>query len=313
MIRLIAHRLLLSVPLLFVVTVLSFALEQIVPGDAAQDIAGPRATPAELEQIRIQLGLTRPFWSQYAHWLGNALHGNLGTSLFTGQPVTADLDSRLPVTLSLRAGVLIVCTVVGLALGTVSARHDSALGKAIDALSMAGLGLPAYWLSLVLIAIFAVGLRILPATGYTYFTSSPRLWALELVLPVIALSLGAVTVMAKQTRDSMRTVLGQPFIRGLRAAGVPERSVIWKHALRNASIPLVTVLGLVAVATLSASVFVEAAFVLPGLGSLAVSAAQEHDLPVVEGIALYFTTATIIINLLVDITYGWLNPRIRVT
>jgi peptide/nickel transport system permease protein len=119
--------------------------------------------------------------------------------------------------------------------------------------------------------------------------------------------------MAKQTRDSMRTVLGQPFIRGLRAAGVPERSVIWKHALRNASIPLVTVLGLVAVATLSASVFVEAAFVLPGLGSLAVSAAQEHDLPVVEGIALYFTTATIIINLLVDITYGWLNPRIRVT
>jgi peptide/nickel transport system permease protein len=312
-IRLIAHRLLLSVPLLFVVTVLSFALEQIVPGDAAQDIAGPRATPAELEQIRIQLGLTRPFWSQYGHWLGNALHGNLGTSLFTGQPVTADLDSRLPVTLSLMAGVLIVCTVVGLALGTVSAWHEGALGKAIDALSMAGLGLPAYWLSLVLIAIFAVGLRILPATGYTYFTSSPRLWALDLVLPVIALSLGAVTAMAKQTRDSMRTVLGQPFIRGLRAAGVPERSVIWKHALRNASIPLVTVLGLVAVATLSASVFVEAAFVLPGLGSLAVSAAQEHDLPVVEGIALYFTAATIIINLLVDITYGWLNPRIRVT
>ncbi len=312
MLRLIVHRLLLSVPLLFVVTVLSFALEQIVPGDAAQDIAGPRATPAQLEQIRTELGLTRPFWSQYGHWLGGALHGNLGTSLFTGQPVTADLNSRLPVTLSLMAGVLIVCAVLGVALGTISASHEGAFGKAIDALSMAGLGLPAYWLSLVLIAVFAVGLRILPATGYTYFTDSPVHWALDLILPVIALSLGAVTAMAKQTRDSMRTVLGQPFIRSLRAAGVPERSVVWKHALRNAGIPLVTVLGLVAIATLSASIFVEAAFVLPGLGSLAVTAAQEHDLPVVEGIALYFTTATVVINLLVDITYGWLNPRVRV-
>jgi peptide/nickel transport system permease protein len=312
MTRLIARRLLLSVPLVFIVSVITFLLEAIVPGDPAREIAGANATQAEYEQIRRLLGLNLPLWDQYGRWLEGAIHGNLGTSLFSGQQVAAELNVMAPVTLSLILGVFVVCSALGVLLGVLGARKEGAVGRLIDIVAMLGLSLPAFWVAVVLIGIFAVGLRLFPATGFTPFTASPAGWLRSLILPVVALSLGGVTAVAKQTRESMREVLDRPFIRSLRAAGVSERSIIWKHALKNAAPPALTVLGLVLVSALGGSVFVESVFVLPGLGSAAVQATEQHDLPVIEGIALYFTLITIVINLIVDIAYGWLNPKVRV-
>jgi peptide/nickel transport system permease protein len=202
--------------------------------------------------------------------------------------------------------------VLGVLLGTLGAKQQGAVGRVIDVISMLGLSLPAFWVAVVLIGIFAVGLKVLPATGFVPLTVSPGEWLRSLVLPVAALSLGGVTGVAKQTRESMRDVLDRPFIRSLRAAGLSERTIIWKHALKNAAPPALTVLGLVLVSALAGSVIVEAVFVLPGLGSAAVQATEQHDLPVIEGVALYFTLITIVINLIVDAAYGWLNPKVRV-
>ncbi len=313
MAKLILNRVISSIPLLFVVSIVTFVLEAIVPGNAARSIAGTSLPPAQYEALRVKLGLNLPLWKQYELWIERLLHGSLGTSLFTNQPVVTELNSRLPVTLVLVAGVFVVCTTIGVLLGTLSSIHEGRLGKALDALSMVGLSLPNFWVALVFISIFAISLKVLPATGYTYFTQSPMEWLKGIILPIAALALAPITIIAKQTRDAMLDALGGTYIRSLRACGISERSIIWKHALKNAAIPVVTIIGVVMIVTLSATVFIEAAFVLPGLGSLAVQATEQHDLPVIEGIALYFTLITVAVNLLVDVAYGWLNPKVRVS
>ena len=311
MTRLIVRRLLMSIPLILVVTALTFIVEALVPGDAARAILGPNGTEADYQALRVKLGLNQPLWEQYGHWLSGAVHGNLGQSIFTGEQVTAMLNQRLGVTLSLMAGVVLLCGTVGVLLGTVSAVRGGWLGKAMDGVALLGLALPSFWVALVLISVFAVTLRLLPPTGYTSPSSSPGMWLESLVLPVIALSLAGITLLANQTRDSMLDVLNSDFVRGLRACGLRPSAVIWKHALRNASLPLVSVLGTTLIAALSGTVFVEAVFALPGLGSLAQQATGEHDLPVLIGIALYFTIITVVINLITDLAYGWLNPKVR--
>lgn len=311
MTRLIVRRLLMSIPLILVVSALTFIVEALVPGDAARAILGPNGTEADYQALRVKLGLNQPLWEQYGHWLSGAVHGNLGQSIFTGEQVTAMLNQRLGVTLSLMAGVVLLCGTVGVLLGTVSAVRGGWLGKAMDGVALLGLALPSFWVALVLISVFAVTLRLLPPTGYTSPSSSPGMWLESLVLPVIALSLAGITLLANQTRDSMLDVLNSDFVRGLRACGLRPSAVIWKHALRNASLPLVSVLGTTLIAALSGTVFVEAVFALPGLGSLAQQATGEHDLPVLIGIALYFTIITVVINLITDLAYGWLNPKVR--
>ncbi|NDE25685.1 MAG: ABC transporter permease [Betaproteobacteria bacterium] len=198
-------------------------------------------------------------------------------------------------------------------LGVASALKGGWVGRAIDAFSLVGLIFPSFWLALVLISFFAVSLRWLPATGYVFFSESPKDWALSLVLPIFSVAMYSITSIAKQTRDAMNDVMGRDFVRALRACGLPERSVIWKHALRNAALPVVTVLGLVMIGAISGTVFVERVFVLPGLGSLAVSAALNKDILLLQGVTLYFTLMTVAINLLVDLSYGWLNPKVRVS
>jgi peptide/nickel transport system permease protein len=311
MTRLILRRLLLSIPLILVVTALTFLLEAVVPGNAARAMLGPYGTQADYQALVAKLGLNEPLWQQYAHWLSGAVHGNLGQSIFVGEPVTAMLNERLGVTLSLVAGVALLCGTVGVLLGTASAVRGGWFGKAADGFSLLGLALPSFWVGLVLIAVFAVKLHLLPPTGYTSPTASLGGWLAGLVLPVVALSLAGITLIAKQTRDSMLDVLNRDFVRGLRASGLSPASVIWKHALRNAGLPVVSVLGTTLIAALSGAVFVEAVFALPGLGSLAQQATEQHDLPVLEGIALYFTVITVVINLVTDLAYGWLNPKVR--
>ncbi len=313
MLQVILRRLLMSVPLVFVVTFLTFFLNSLAPGDLASTILGVDGSREQYDALRAELGLDRPLVMQYLSWLWQALQGNLGVSFFTQESVVGLLSARMGVSVSIMMGVLLVCLSCGLLLGVASALKGGWVGRAIDAFSLLGLIFPSFWLALVLISVFAVTLRWLPATGYTLFSESPKDWALSLVLPIISVSMYSITSIAKQTRDAMNDVMGRDFIRALRACGLPERSVIWKHALRNAALPVVTVLGLVMVAAISGTVFVERVFVLPGLGSLAVSAALNKDILLLQGVTLYFTLMTVVINLMVDLSYGWLNPKVRVS
>ncbi|SEE70040.1 peptide/nickel transport system permease protein [Rhizobiales bacterium GAS191] len=311
MIRLIVHRLLTSIPLVFVVTFLTFFLNSLAPGDLARTMLQGGGTEEQYLALRKQLGLDLPLLLQYWNWLKKAALGDLGVSFFTGERVTVLLNSRISVTVSLMIGVLFVCVLAGLVLGIVSALRGGLIGRAIDVLSMAGLIFPSFWVALVFIAVFAVWLQWFPATGYTPLRSDAKMWFLGMVLPVMSVALHSITNVAKQTRDSMLDVMGRDFIRSLRAVGISETSVVLKHALRNAALPVVTVLGLILVAAISGTVFVERVFVLPGLGSLAVQAAEQSDIVLLQGATLYFTLMTIGINLFVDLSYGWLNPKMR--
>jgi len=312
LLRIVGNRLLLSVPLLLIVSTLTFLLEALIPGDLARTIVGPQGTQAQYLQLKHSLGLDQPLITRYQQWLERVVHGDFGTSLFNHEPVTMLLNGRLSVTLALVIGSTLLAAVVGVLVGIAGALRADIAGTAVDALSMVGLAIPNFFLGLLLIALFAVAIPLFPATGYVPFDESPLDWARSLVLPVVALATPGIAVVAKQTRDSMRAVLERPFIRTLRAAGLPRRSIIFKHALRSAAAPVVTVLGLIFIASLGGTVVVESVFAMPGLGGLAVQATTQHDLPLIQGVAVYFTALVVVVNLLIDLAYGWLDPRVRV-
>jgi peptide/nickel transport system permease protein len=256
MLSTIGRRLALSLPLLIIVPTVTFLLAALIPGDIARTILGADASQAQYLQLRQSLGLNQPLLTRYFDWLGNALHGNLGTSLFWQQSVTSMLNSRLQVTLSLVICSTLVAAVIGVALGVAAALRAGFAGRIVDTVALAGLAIPNFFLGLLLISWFAVTLRVFPATGFVPITQSPSQWLSSIVLPVITLAVPGVAVIAKQTRDSMLEVMERPFIRTLRAAGVSNRSIIAKHALRNAAIPVVTVTGIIFIASLSGTVLV---------------------------------------------------------
>jgi len=312
-VRVLLRRLAASVPLLVVVCSTTFFLGALIPGDIARTILGPNASQAQYLALRQDLGLNKSIGERYWAWLTAAVHGNLGHSLFNQEAVTGLLDTRLPATLSLVIGSTAVAAVLGVALGIASANRSGALGRLVDTLALVGLALPNFFLGLLLVSWFAVSLKLLPATGYVPFTQSPAEWAKSLVLPVVTLALPGVAVISKQTRDAMKEVSRQPFVRTLRASGISRRSIVFKHVLRSAAIPVATVIGLVFVGALSGTVLVESVFAMPGLGGLAVQATANHDLPLIQGVAVYFTVIVILVNLLVDLAYAALDPRVRVT
>jgi peptide/nickel transport system permease protein len=312
LLRIVGNRLLLSVPLLLIVSTLTFLLEALIPGDLARTIVGPQGTREQYLQLQHSLGLDQPLITRYQHWLENVVHGDFGSSLFNHEPVTTLLNGRLSVTLSLVIGSTLLAAIVGVLLGIAGALRADFAGSAVDALSMVGLAIPNFFLGLLLIGLFAVAIPLFPATGYVPFDESPVDWVRSLVLPVVALATPGIAVVAKQTRDSMRAVLERPFVRTLRAAGLPRRSIIFKHALKSAAAPVVTVLGLIFVASLGGTVVVESVFAMPGLGGLAVQATTQHDLPLIQGVAVYFTALVVVVNLLIDLAYSWLDPRVRV-
>lgn len=312
-IRMVIRRLLLSVPLLFVVSALAFGLVALTPGSPALQILGGSATPAQVTALNQQLGLDQPLVVQYWHWLVKALQGNLGVSLYSSQTVTSEINSRIGVTLTIVIGAVAVSALLGIALGIVSAVRGGWLGRLTDVVSLFGFAVPNFWLGLILVTIFSVKLGLVPATGFVPFSASPNGWLDSILLPVITLAAIGVTGTAKQTRDSLRDTLGQPFIVALRAEGVPERTILLRHALKNAALPVITMMGLFFVGMLGGAVIVEQLFGLPGVGSLAVSATGTHDLPMVQGVVLYFTVIVIVVNLILDVTYGLLNPKGRVS
>ena len=313
MLRLIGNRLLYSLPLLFVVSTFSYVLQSLVHGDLARTILGIRGTPEQYQSLRKSLGLDEATPVRYWHWLQGALHGDLGQSLFTQQSVAGLLNARLPVTLSLVVGATLASAVIGVALGVASALRPGSVDTLAGGLGLVGLATPDFFLGLVLVTWLAVDHHFFPATGYVSPQASVGQWLQSIALPVTVLVVGAVAVVARQTRESMRDVLERPFIKTLRAAGVRNRSIIFKHALRNAAIPVVTVLGLTFVGILSGTVVVESVFAIPGLGGTAVQATEQHDTPLVQGVVLYFTVIIVLVNLLIDLLYSWLDPRVRVS
>jgi peptide/nickel transport system permease protein len=311
--RIVLNRLALAIPLVIVVTFLAFFLVSIGPTDIAATILQGDASPQAVAELRQQLGLDQPLYAQYGNWLISVVQGDLGSSALTHQPVGELLSQRMGVTISLFIGVLIVVSIFGIGLGVISAVRGGWLGRTIDVLSLGGLVFPSFWLALILIAIFAVQLRWLPATGFIKFTDDPWMWFLCIVLPVTSASVAAITSVAKQTRDSMSDAMSRDYIRSLRASGLSTNSIIYKHALRNASLPVVTVLGLVMISAVTTVIYVERILVLPGVAGLAVDGAIKADLPVLMGCLLVFTLITVGISLLVDLSYAWLNPKVRLS
>jgi len=312
MLRLIGRRLAFAIPMLFIVSFLSFFLVSLSPTDPARVILGPYASEEAVEAKQLELHLDDSIFGQYWRWLQGALHGDLGRSIVGGGDVTTQLNARLGATLSLVLVSLGVVAVLGVGLGIVSAVRGGAIGRAADAISVAGFALPAFWIALLLTSFFSVRLGWFPVAGYSTIDQGVREWGRSLALPAFAASLAGVAVVSKQTRASMLEALSRDYVRVMEANGFSRRSIVYRHALRNATIPVVTVMGVFTVSLLGSAVVIENLFAYPGIGSLAASAAAQHDLPLIQGAVIYFTLIVIFVGLVLDISYSLIDPRVRV-
>ncbi|MGP0107481.1 MAG: ABC transporter permease [Acidimicrobiales bacterium] len=312
--RLVLRRLLSIIPVLLIVSFAIFFLLALVPGDPAVTLAGGvTATPAEIARVRAQLHLNEPLIVQYWHWLTGAVRGNLGTSLSSGQSVSQQIATRFPVTFGLVVASAIVSLIVGIPLGIVSGvRPGGSVDGSARTFSTLGLALPSFWLAIILVSIFAVHWKIFPPTGYTAITESFTGWLTDITLPAVTLGLLVGATLARQLRASLIDVLDTPYVRTAWAKGGTRRSVLFGHALKNASMPVVTIFGIQIGYLLGGAVIVEQIFAMPGLGPYMLSGITDHDLPVVQGVAIVFVLFQMTMSLLVDISYGYLNPKVRV-
>jgi peptide/nickel transport system permease protein len=312
---LVLHRLAGLVPVLLIVSFAVFFLLALVPGNPAITLAGGvSATPAQIAHVTAVLHLNDPLLVQYWHWLYNALHGNLGTSISTGQPVTQQIEQRFPVTFGLVVASAIVALVVGIPVGLVSGiRPQGPVDGGARAFTTLGLAIPSFWLAVLLVSIFAVHWKIFPPTGYVPISSSFTGWLKDITLPAVTLGVLVGVTIARQLRASLIDALDTPYIRTAWAKGGTRRSVLFKHGLKNAAMPVVTVFGIQIGYLLGGAVIIEQIFAMPGLGPYMLSGITDHDLPVVQGVALVFVLFQMAMSLLVDISYGYLNPKVRVS
>ncbi|WP_426323536.1 ABC transporter permease [Microbacterium sp. E-13] len=311
MLKVVAYRLAISIPVLVLVSLVTFLIASLAPGNAAIAILGQGATPEQIVELQQRLGLDEPVIVQYADWLARAVRGDLGTSLITGQPVTQAIGQRIQPTLSLLIASIVVVSIVGCALGIFAATRGGVLARIIDILTFAGLAIPNFVFALYLIPFFALTLRILPASGYSPLAEGLGPWSASLVLPVIAMAFGSVGLIAKQARAAMEDALGREFVSMMRANGYSRASIVYRHALKTAGMPMLSVIGLASVGIISGTVLLEAVFAFPGLGGLAVQASGQSDIPVVVGVTVMFTIFVVIINLLVDLGFAAINPKVR--
>lgn len=310
MLNYIVRRLLLSIPTLVFASLLAFLIIKLVPGNPALVILGLYATPEQLAEMNHRLGADQPILQHMLSWFTNLSHGDLGTSLFTNQPVTKALAIAAPVTISLAVGGTFFAAVVGIALGVLAAIRGGWVDRVIVTTTAAGAATPSFWLGLILVLVFAIWLPIFSATGYTPLLESPGAWVRGLVLGVIAIGVASVAALARQTRSAMLEELSRDYIRSLRAVGVQRRSIIFKHALWNAGVTVAPAIGIQFIGILSAAVIIEPVFAMPGVGALTVGAVLRHDYPIVQGVVLFGTVLVLLANLVVDVTGYLLNPRL---
>ncbi len=301
-----------AIPVLLIVSLVTFGLMRLIPGDPAAAMAGLSATQRDIEQLRVDLGLDQPLLVQLLRWYGGLLQGDLGRSILLGKPVVAATLERLPVTVGLSVYALAITLFIGVLAGILAAlRQNSWVDQAAMAFAMIGISVPNFFLGLMMIIIFAVKLGWLPTGGYILFTEDPVGWLRSMTMPAISLALLQAGLLARITRSTMLEVLRQDYIRTARAKGLPRRQVVFKHALANALIPIVTVVGIIISLLLSGAVVTEALFSIPGIGQLLTQAVLSRDYPMVQGGLLLVTAFLLLVNIVVDILYAAIDPRVR--
>ena len=310
--RFIIRRLLASIPVLFFVSLITFGLVWLVPGDPASIFLDASATAEALDRVRHELGLDRPFLVRMGEWYVRLLQGDLGTSLLLNRSVTEAILERLPITLSLTAMAFVVSVLLGVTAGVMAAvRHGRAADQSLMSLALLGLSIPEFWLGLVLVWLVAVLVPIFPAGDYVAFAKDPLQWARHLALPTFTLACIQMGFVARMTRSSMLEVLSQDFVRTARAKGLPEPYVVLRHGLVNAMVPIVTVMGIMVGALLGGAVVTEQVFSIPGLGRLIIGAVLSRDFPVIQGGLLFLALIYLSVNLAVDLLYAAIDPRVR--
>lgn len=273
---------------------------------------GAGATPAAIRAMKADMGLDRPVLVQYFDWLAHAVRGDLGASFFTGVPVRQAVQQHLGVTLSIIVVTLLFTVVLSVTLGVSAATRGGAVDRVAQALSLTGHLVPNLLIAIVLVYLFAIRLRVLPATGFTSLAENPVKWAQSIVIPVIALLVASVAALTAQVRGTMIDELRKDYVRTLRTRGVPERSVVLRHVLRNAAGPALTVLSFEFVAMLGGALIIEKVFAIPGFGAYAFDASLQGDVPIIMGITLFAVLLVVTVNLVVDLVNGWLDPKARV-
>jgi peptide/nickel transport system permease protein len=316
MLRFLLRRLLAVLPVLFVVSLVVFLILRLAPGDPAAVIAGNSATNEDIAKIQVQLGLDRPIPVQYGIWMGNVFRGDLGFSYYLNKPVTELIAQRVEPTLSLAFGTVILAILIAVPLGTLAAwRMGGWLDRLLSGFSVAGFSVPVFVIGYLLIYLFAMRLEWLPVQGYKSLSgpsaAGPWAWMRQLILPWMTLAMIYVALIARVTRASVSEALTEDYIRTARAKGITESAVLLRHALANAAVPIVTVVGIGIALLIGGVVVTETVYAIPGLGSLTVDAVLNRDFPVIQGLVLLFSVSYVLINLLVDLSYLVLDPRIR--
>ena len=316
MLQFLLRRILAVLPVLFVVSLVVFLILRLAPGDPAAVIAGNSATNEDIAKIQVQLGLDRSIPVQYGIWMGNVFQGDLGFSYYLNKPVTELIAQRVEPTLSLAFGTVILAILIAVPLGTLAAwRMGGWLDRLLSGFSVAGFSVPVFVIGYLLIYFFAIRLEWLPVQGYKSLSgpsaAGPWAWMRQLILPWMTLAMIYVALIARVTRASVSEALTEDYIRTARAKGITESAVLLRHALANAAVPIVTVVGIGIALLIGGGVVTETVYAIPGLGSLTVDAVLNRDFPVIQGLVLLFSVSYVLINLLVDLSYLVLDPRIR--
>jgi peptide/nickel transport system permease protein len=306
------RRVLATIPVMAVVALFVFSLLYIAPGDPAAIIAGDQATPADVARIRVSLGLDRPFLVRFGDWVWQIIHGDLGTSIFTNLPVTHMIAQRIEPTLSLMVLTLVLSVAVAIPMGVLAAwKQGTLIDRAVMLLAVVGFSVPVFVMGYVLAYIFALWLDWLPVQGFTPISQGFWPFLRTLILPAFALGLIYIALIARITRATMLEVLSQDYVRTARAKGVGQRAILFVHALKNAAVPIVTVVGIGVALLIGGAVVTESVFAIPGLGRLTVDAILRRDYPVIQGVVLLFSGVYVVVNLVVDLLYTLFDPRIR--
>jgi peptide/nickel transport system permease protein len=312
MFRYIVRRILATIPVMVVVAVFVFALLHLSPGDPAAIIAGDTATDADIAGIRAKLGLDQPIWIQFGTWVWGLLHGDLGISIFTNLPVIKLIQQRVEPTVALTLSTLLVSVAVAIPMGVLAAwRAGSWIDRVVMVFAVLGFSVPVFVLAYLLIYVFAIWLDLLPVQGYVSIAQGFWPFLSHIILPSLALGMIYAALIARITRASMLDVLAQDYIRTAQAKGLANQQVLIGHALKNAAVPIVTIIGIGVALLISGVVVTETVFAIPGLGRLTVEAILRRDYPIIQGIILIFSAAYVVVNLLVDLSYTLLDPRIR--
>ena len=308
----ILRRLMATIPVMAVVSLLVFSLLFFAPGDPAALIAGDQATPDDIERVRLRLGLDRPFFTQFSSWLARLAQGDLGTSLFTNLPVAEMIAQRIEPTLSLMALTLTLAVVIAVPLGVAAAWCTGTwIDRVIMAIAVFGFSVPGFVVGFALAYVFALELNWLPVQGYTPLSRGVWPWLRNMILPAVSLGFVYVALIARITRASMLEVLQQDYIRTAKAKGLGLVGILFIHALKNAAVPVVTVIGIGFALLIGGAVVTESVFAVPGLGRLTVDAILRRDLPVIQGVVLMFSLTYVLVNMTIDILYTFIDPRIR--